>query len=76
MRENLWGVIIPDEIVRRMEQADDERAEGRRICVELIQQMQEIEGIAGVHLMAIRQQEAIPEIVAEASIGPSHRQAG
>jgi methylenetetrahydrofolate reductase (NADPH) len=75
MRENLWGVIIPDEIVTRMEKAEDERAEGRRICVELIQQMREIEGVAGVHIMAIRQQEAIPEIVAEAKIGPSNRRA-
>ncbi len=76
MRENLWGVIIPDELIERMEGAEDERAEGRKICVELIQQMREIEGIAGVHIMAIRQQEAIPEIVAQAQIGPAHRRAG
>jgi len=75
MREDLWGVIIPDALIERMEGAEDERAEGRKICVELIQQMREIEGIAGVHIMAIRQQEAIPEIVAQAQIGPAHRRA-
>lgn len=75
MRDNLWGVIIPDTLIKRLESAKDERAEGRRICVELIEQVREIEGVAGVHIMAIRQQEAIPEIVAEAKIGPSHRQA-
>ncbi len=73
MRENLWGVIIPDEIVDRLDQADDERAEGRRVCVELIQQFREIDGIAGVHIMAIRQEETIPVILAEAGIGPTHR---
>ncbi len=74
MRENLWGVIIPDEIVDRLDQADDERAEGRRVCVELIQRFREIDGIAGVHIMAIRQEETIPEILAEAGIGPTHRE--
>lgn len=75
MRDNLWGVIMPDEIINRLESAADERAEGRRICIELIQQMREIDGVSGVHIMAIRQQEAIPEIVSETKIGPSQRRA-
>lgn len=75
MRDNLWGLIMPDEIIDRLEGAKDERAEGRKICIELIQQLREIDGVAGVHIMAIRQQEAIPEIVTESKIGPSQRQA-
>ena len=73
MRENLYGVIIPDELIERMEKADDEGAEGRKICVELIQRFSEIKGIAGVHIMAIRQEEAIPEIVSAAGVGPGSR---
>lgn len=75
MRDNLWGVIMPDAIIDRLEAAADERAEGRKICIELIQEMQEIDGVSGVHIMAIGQQDAIPEIVAETKIGPSQRRA-
>jgi methylenetetrahydrofolate reductase (NADPH) len=73
MRDNLWGVIIPDAVIARLEGAVDERAEGRRICIELIEQAREIEGVAGVHVMAIRQHDAVPEIVEAAGIGPAQR---
>ena len=52
MRKNLPGVIIPDAIVTRMEKATDQKAEGRRICVELLQQLAEVKGVAGAHVMA------------------------
>ncbi len=52
IRDNLFGAIVPDGIVRRMEAARDPRSEGINICAELIQQAREINGVAGVHLMA------------------------
>jgi methylenetetrahydrofolate reductase (NADPH) len=52
MREHLPGVIIADAIVRRMEQAAEPKAEGQRICVELMQDLRELRGVAGVHVMA------------------------
>ena len=52
MRENLWGVAFPDSLVQRLEDSNDPKQEGRRICIELIEGMQKINGIAGVHLMA------------------------
>ena len=52
MRDNLFGVIVPDEIIERLEQAADPKAEGGRICAELMQQLNEIPGVAGAHLMA------------------------
>ena len=52
MRENLWGVAFPDPLVQRLEDSSDPKQEGRRICIELIERMQKIDGIAGVHLMA------------------------
>jgi len=52
MRDNLFGTIVPGGIVRRMEAARDPRSEGINICAELIQQAREINGVAGVHLMA------------------------
>ena len=65
LRSKVPGVHIPDEIVTRLEQAADPRAEGRRICVEIIQAIREIPGIAGVHIMAPRQDHLIPDIVRE-----------
>ncbi len=73
MRENLWGVIIPDAMIERLENASDEKEEGRKICVEFIEQARAIDGVSGVHVMAIRQDEAIPGILADAGAGPAHR---
>ncbi|MEX2494504.1 MAG: methylenetetrahydrofolate reductase [Woeseia sp.] len=63
MQRNLHGTIIPDGLVRRLEAARDPRHEGIAICAELIQQAREIDGIAGVHLMAPGQHLAIIEAV-------------
>ena len=52
MRDNLWGVAFPDTLIQRLEDSPDPKQEGRRICIELIERMQQIDGIAGVHLMA------------------------
>ena len=63
LRGAIPGVHIPDEIIRRLEQAEKPKAEGRRIAVELIQQLSEIEGVNGVHVMAFKQEEWVAEIV-------------
>lgn len=65
MREHLPGVIIPDSIVARLEQAAEPKAEGRRICVELMQQLSELSGVAGAHVMAPRNESAIAPTIAE-----------
>ena len=52
MDENLFGVTVPAHILERLEGADDQKAEGRAICVELIKGLKEIDGISGVHIMA------------------------
>jgi methylenetetrahydrofolate reductase (NADPH) len=64
MQKHLFGTIVPDALIERMEAASDPRAEGQRICVELIQQLCEIPGLAGVHIMAPLNEGAIPLIVA------------
>ncbi len=52
MHENLFGVTIAPAIFERLEAADDQKAEGHKICAELIMGLQKIDGIAGVHVMA------------------------
>lgn len=64
MRQHLYGTIIPDAIVARMEAAADRRAEGQRICVELLHQLTDIPGVAGAHIMAPLNEAAIPDVVA------------
>jgi len=56
MHENLWGVSIPEPIIKRLDGAADQKAEGRKICAELIQELATISGVAGAHLMAPRQE--------------------
>ena len=75
MRNRVPGVIIPDEIVARLQKTPKEKqaAEGKQICIEIIQQVREIEGVAGVHLMAYRQEELVAEIIREAGLLPRPR---
>lgn len=68
MRTNVPGIHIPDAIIERLDGADDQKREGRNLCVELIQQIREIEGIAGVHVMAYRQEELVASIVEDSGI--------
>lgn len=68
MREKLFGTLIPTAIVDRLEKAEDPRAEGRAICVEILQELATIPGIAGAHIMAPQNPSAIPEVIAAAGI--------
>jgi 5,10-methylenetetrahydrofolate reductase len=68
MRANVPGVHIPDGVIARLEGAQDQKAEGKRLCIEIIQEVREIPGISGVHVMAYRQEQYVSEIVHESGI--------
>lgn len=68
LRSNVPGVRIPDAVVQRMESARDPREEGRRLCIELIRGVRQIEGVAGVHIMAYRQEAMIGSIIADSNV--------
>ena len=68
IRTNVPGIHIPDAVIARLEGAADQKLEGRKLCVELIRQVREIEGVAGVHVMAYRQEEAVSEIILQSGI--------
>jgi methylenetetrahydrofolate reductase (NADPH) len=68
MREKLFGTLIPDSIVERLERAPDPKLEGRRICVEILQELAEIPGIAGAHIMAPQNFAEIPVVIAESGV--------
>lgn len=68
MREKLFGTIVPDAIVERLERASDPRGEGRRICVEVLRELAEIPGIAGAHVMAPMNFAEIPAAIEESGV--------
>ncbi len=72
LRSHIPGVVIPDTIIRRLRSVSEnhQREEGKRILLEIIAQIQEIEGIAGIHLMAYRDERVITEITEEAGLLP------
>jgi len=68
MNDNLFGVDVPDEIVKRLKQAKDPKNESKKICLELIEAFREIKGVNGVHLMGHKKEEVIAEIIKEFKI--------
>lgn len=68
IRDNVAGVHIPDAIIKRLRGAEKQVEEGIKICVELMQQLKEIEGVHGVHIMAFRQEHRVAEIVERSGV--------
>jgi len=71
MANNVSGIIIPEEIINRVVNAKKAAAEeGIKICVEQIEELREIKGVAGIHLMAIEWEHRVPEIAERAKLIP------
>ena len=72
MASKVAGIMIPEQMIRRMEGAAKETAaaEGIKICLETIQELREIPGLAGIHIMAIEWEEKVAEIVKDAGLYP------
>lgn len=78
MKTRVPGMDVPDETIERLRGVPKEQVsrEGIKLCVEIINQVRQIEGVAGIHLMAIEWEEAVPEIVEAAGLLPRPRMAG
>ncbi|MCW5203831.1 acetyl-CoA decarbonylase/synthase complex subunit delta, partial [Desulfobulbus sp. US4] len=70
MKKFVPGMDVTDEVIKRMQGAKDKKQEGINICVDIINQVKEIPGVAGVHVMAIEWEEAVPEICERAGLLP------
>jgi methylenetetrahydrofolate reductase (NADPH) len=68
MRKNVPGMHVPDAVIARLAGAQDQAREGRNLCVDLIQEIREMRGVSGVHIMAYRQEESVAEIVDRSDI--------
>jgi methylenetetrahydrofolate reductase (NADPH) len=70
MKKNVSGIVIPEHIIERLERASDPAKEGIALCVETIEALKKMRGVAGVHVMAIAWEEKVPEIVDRAGLLP------
>jgi len=72
MNNKVAGMDVPEELIKRMEGVpkDKQKEEGIKICVETIQKLKEMEGVRGVHIMAIEWEEAVGEIAEKAGLLP------
>lgn len=70
MRDHVAGVEVPDELVSRMKDAKDAKEEGLKICLETIEQLREMPGVHGIHIMAVGWEDIVPVIVEKAGLLP------
>ena len=72
MKAKVPGMDVPDTIIDRLRGVTKEQVpkEGIKLCVDIINQVRQIEGVAGIHLMAIEWEEAVPEIVEAVGLLP------
>ena len=70
MTKLVAGMDVPDYLIERMEKAEDKQAEGINIAVDLLTEIIKIEGISGIHIMAIGWEAAVPEIVGRLGLLP------
>ena len=68
IRSNVPGIVIPDGVIKRLKGAQSQANEGKKICLEIIQEVMEIKGVSGVHVMAYRQEELVAELITESGI--------
>ncbi|MHC4533770.1 MAG: methylenetetrahydrofolate reductase [Planctomycetota bacterium] len=70
MKSEVAGMSIPDELITRMESAEDAKEEGIKICLEMIEKIKNIEGVSGIHLMPIGWESITPVILERAGLLP------
>ncbi len=68
IRSNVPGIHIPDAVIQRLEGAADQKKEGKQLCIDIINEVKEIPGVSGIHVMAYRQEEYVAEIVHESGV--------
>ncbi len=70
MKDYVSGVEVPDDIITRLEEAEKAKEEGLKIALDIIEQIKEIPGVHGIHLMAVGWEDAVPEILERAGLLP------
>jgi methylenetetrahydrofolate reductase (NADPH) len=70
MANEVPGMRVPEEYLKRMEAVEDPKEEGVNICVEIMQALRNIEGVAGIHIMPVMWESITPTLVERAGFLP------
>ena len=72
MKNRVPGMDVPDEMIERLKSVEKEKQadEGIQMCIETIEKLKKIEGVSGIHVMAIEWEQKVPEIVEKAGLLP------
>ncbi|MEM8497039.1 MAG: methylenetetrahydrofolate reductase [Pseudomonadota bacterium] len=68
IRKNVAGVHIPDSVIKRLTGAENQAQEGVNVAIDMVNELKEIEGVSGVHIMAYRQEHRVAEIVEKTGV--------
>jgi methylenetetrahydrofolate reductase (NADPH) len=71
MQHHLFGVRIPESVVRRLEAAADSERAGIDLCVEIVERLRTIDGVGGIHVMAFRHVAVVREILSRTGLARS-----
>ena len=70
MKDEVPGMRVPEELLTRIANAEDEKEEGVNLCVELMKQIRDIEGVAGMHIMPVMYESITPTLIERAGLLP------
>jgi methylenetetrahydrofolate reductase (NADPH) len=72
MKKNVAGMDIPDDVIKRISSVDkkEQPKMGIEMCIEMIEELKKVEGVRGVHVMAIEWEKKVPGIVKQAGLLP------
>jgi len=70
MRDAVAGLTVPDELIVRLQNAEDPKEEGVKIAIEHMNTLREMPGISGIHIMAIEAEKSVPDLAERAGFLP------
>jgi methylenetetrahydrofolate reductase (NADPH) len=72
LRDQVPGIDVPEEVIERLDSVpgDQQRTEGIRLALDIVEEVRAIPGVSGLHLMTIRNEESIVEVIERAGLLP------
>ncbi|MBN2556520.1 MAG: methylenetetrahydrofolate reductase C-terminal domain-containing protein [Anaerolineales bacterium] len=68
MADEVPGVVIPDNLIKRMDEASDPQEEGVSIALEILEKLKHTDGLSGIHIMALHWEEIVPRLLEESGL--------
>jgi 5,10-methylenetetrahydrofolate reductase len=68
MARHVPGVHVPAQLLSNIEKATNQKEQGKAYCIEMIEALAGIEGVAGIHVMGHRNEDVLAEIISECGL--------